>query len=224
MQLVLRNRWTGLFVSLVLLGSTAAGALTLADVTTGGQSFASGNGALTFDDFDVTASSGLDPDLTKYTIEVIDDGFELRGPINAADGEQDDLFVAYSVTAAAGITGASLFFNGQILPPTPGVAASIAEDFFDGATLAGSLFVARTGGGLDQPSAALQLAGPVASLRVEKDILVDSLVLDGGEGGPGAIASISLVRQQFAVVPEPTAVLLVGIGLAGLAAAGWGRR
>jgi hypothetical protein len=211
-------------VSLLSLGS-AASALTLDELANGGQSFVSGNGALTFGEFDVTASSGLDPDLTKYTIEVIDDGFELRGPINAADGEQDDLFVAYSVTGSSAITGASLFFNGQTLPAVPGVAASVAEDFLDGANVLGSLFVARTGGGLDQPSATLQLASPTASLRVEKDILVDSR-FDQIPDSTAAIASISLVRQQFevAVIPEPTTVLMLGAGLAGLAVAGRARR
>jgi len=223
MKLALGTGWFGVLLSLLCLGG-AASALTLDDLANGGQSFVSGNGALTFGSFDVTASSGLDPDLTKYTIEVIDDGFELRGPINAADGEQDDLFMAYSVTGSNAISGASLFFNGQTLPAVAGIAASVAEDLFDGGNLVGSMFVARTGGGLDQPSASLTLATAAGSLRVEKDILVDSRLDANSVDSTAAIASISLVRQQFTLIPEPTTTLLVVAGLAGLAVAGRARR
>jgi hypothetical protein len=230
MRLTLGKGCVAALASLVWLGGSAAGALTLDDLANGGQSFVSGNGALTFSGFDVTASSGLDPDLRKYAVKVIDDGFELRGPINAADGEQDDLFIAYSVATSSEIGSASVFFNGQAMPAKAGVAASVTDDYFQGETHLGSIFVARTGGGIDQPSGALTLGSPVNSLRVEKDILVDSRAADAGEAPApaGSIASISLVRQQFAVggatVPEPTATLLLGCGLAGLAVVGRSRR
>ena len=206
--------------TLVLGGTAQAASFTLADLV-GGTGFDSDNGLLSFSNFSAILSSGLDQDLTKYTVTTLDDGFELVGPIGAADGEQDDLVLKYDVAAtnAGGlIVSASLFFNGQILPAISGLSASIAEDFFVDDDLVGSMFVARTGGGLNQPSADILFAPGHSALSVEKDILVDAIVANGSSDG--TIAAISIVRQRYEVVPGPATALLLGSGLGGLAILG----
>jgi hypothetical protein len=134
------------------------------------------------------------------------------------------MFLRYNVAAVAPITGASLFFNGQTLPAIPGVAASVAEDYFSAPNqlpTLGSLFVARTGGGLDQNFDSLIFEQPLSALYVEKDILVDALAFNPDQQPiMGTIAAISVIRQDFTVVPEPGTMLMLGAGLAGLALSG----
>ena len=74
------------------------------------------------------------------------------------------------------------------------------------------LFVFATGGGGGVSTASIDI-DPVASLRIAKDILVDS-------AAPSGQASITLIEQRFAVdTPEPAAAVFLGLGLAGLALA-----
>lgn len=204
--------------------SFSAHALTLTDLVTNAGAFASTNGLLGFFNFQVTINGPLSTNLDDYTVTPTTSGFELTGAFGTADGELGDMFLRYNVAAVAPIVSASLFFNGQALPAIPGLAASVAEDYFSAPNqlpTLGSLFVARTGGGLDQNFDALEFAQPLSALYVEKDILVDALAL-GPDQLPilGTVAAISVIRQDFGVVPEPGTMLLVGAGLAGLAAVG----
>jgi hypothetical protein len=222
----LRRGFVGLLagIAVLALGASAQAASFSLQALVGGASFTSGNGLFSFSAFTANLTTGLDPDLTKYTVNVLDDGFELLGPIGAADGEQDDMFLTYEVEATQGkIVSATLYFNGQVAPPINGVAASISEDWFDGAGLTNpvqSAFVARTGGGLDQPTATVGFGAGYTKLRAEKDILADARVLAADQTvTPGTVAAISVVRQTYAI-PEPGTALLLAAGLAGLAVSG----
>jgi len=226
----LRRGFVGLLAGIAVLalsGSAHAVTFTL-QALVGGASFTSGNGLFTFSAFSANLTTGLDPDLTKYTVNVLDDGFELLGPIGAADGEQDDLLLSYDVEATQGkIVAATLYFNGQVLPPINGVAASISEDWFDASNGAPNLlnpvasgFVARTGGGLNSPTDDVSFGAGYTKLRAEKDVLVDARVLNGSDQiVPGTVAAISVIRQTYAI-PEPGTALLLAAGLAGLAVSG----
>jgi hypothetical protein len=193
-----------ILVGLLFVGAglNQASALSLDALDEGGSLE---SGALTFSDFDVVVTGAVSADLSLYDVSAIDDGFAITGPISAADGEQGDLFVEFTVSVSSGaISGVGLSFNGAAAGA--GSDASVVETFEGISDL--ELFVFATGGGgLDLIDEADLSA---TSLRVAKDILVDST-----EGG--GIAVISRVEQTFEVVPEPAAAVLLGMGLVGVA-------
>jgi hypothetical protein len=195
----------GFLVAVVLASgglATAANAIGL-DVLEGGGSLSSG--ALTFSDFEVVVS-GLQSDLSLYDVSSIAGGIAVTGPIAVSDGAQGDLFLAFTVSADPGlISGVGLSFEGEV--SEAGSASSVVETFFEIGDA--QLFVFATGGGGLQMSDTLEIS-PVASLRVFKDILVDS-------AAPSGQASISRIEQRFVVTPEPAAVVSLGLGLALLA-------
>lgn len=220
----LRNlRDLALGLVLTLGASVSAHAFTLTDLVTNNGSFVTSNGLL-FDNFTAIINGPLSHNLDHYTVTPTATGFDLTGAFGVADGELGDMFLTYTVLATDNaIADATLFFNGQTLPiGVTQIGASVAEDYFNGqGQLQGSNFVARTGGGLDQPLDTVVFAQPQVGLYVEKDILVDSLSLNGNQQPIlGTIAAISLVRQSYGVVPEPGTMLLVTAGLAGLTIAG----
>jgi hypothetical protein len=53
---------------------------------------------------------------------------------------------------------------------------------------------------------------PVTKLWVQKDVIVT------GNSNPAGFASITIIDQQFSQIPEPSTVLLVGLGLLGVVA------
>ena len=211
----------------VLLLASEVRALTLADLIAGDNLMTS-NG-LTFDSFDAVISGDLATAITPADLEIVvlSDGFRIAGPISAADGEIGDILLSYSVTQTffpnlLPIIGASLLSNGvaegigaqagidELLLMTPhGVVIAVLSAFDTGAISGDAIF-------FDEAS-----FDPIHALHVEKDILVDSVLLDGGVGGS---ARISLIDQRFQVVPEPTSISLMSLGLAGLAFGGRRRR
>lgn len=100
-----RLRWAALStLGLAIAWAAPASAVTftlqeLTDGTT--PSFQSGDGSLTFSDFDVVGSIGVTHDLTQYLVTPTAMGFRFEGPI-ASDGDFPylaALFLAYTVTA-----------------------------------------------------------------------------------------------------------------------------
>lgn len=185
--------------------------------------FTTSNG-VTFSNFSVSITGSLGGSLTASQLDIAFEesgttaGFSLTGPISAADGELGDVFLSFTVTAAAGISGASLS-SLAVASGGSGALASIDELIRTGSgTFLGLLSNSDTGGagvGIfdDQIGFANQ-----ATIRVMKDILVDSSLLGGG---PGGSARISFVNQTFTLAPEPTTLLLV---MSGLGAVAWQRR
>jgi hypothetical protein len=139
------------------------------DTLAGGGSLTSGNGVLTFDDFEVVTTGSVDSDLSLYDVQALVDGIAITGPISAAEGSAGDLFIQFSVDSSAPITNASLRFVGAA--SGAGSSVSVTETFeeVDNALL----FVWATSSGFDL-SDSTSFGDGVTSLRVSKDILVDS--------------------------------------------------
>jgi hypothetical protein len=199
------------FVGLVLaLAGAPSRALTLADLDAG-TSFSSLDGTLTFsfDPDSVVLAGALSSDLSLYVVNVFDTGFRVAGPTVVADGGVGMLMLDFTVAAAPGfvLDGASMFIAG--FASGLGALAVVSDMFDNGAGLGAGL----SGGGTSDLSDAASFA-PVASLAVTKVIQVVTL-------GSAQLAAITAVEQVFsAIVPEPGALPLLALGLAGLVWAG----
>ena len=87
------------------------------------------------------------------------------------------------------------------------VSEVVFNDAFNG-TQVGSLLAA-----LPSPLSVSNDVSPVVKLWVMKDVWVS-----GASGGAGSFATITVLDQQFSQIPEPSTVLLVGLGLLGVVA------
>jgi hypothetical protein len=178
------------------------------DVLDSGGSLTSGNGQLTFDAFDATASGSVRSDLSLYDVEALVDGIAITGPISAADGAAGNLFIQFSVRSSAPLNSAQLKSNAAAAGS--GSSASVTESFDE--VDSGQLFVFATGSGGLKRSDSMTFANQT-SLRVSKDAMVDS-----GDGAGGSISVISRIEQHFGgEAAEPTSILLLGSALAGIA-------
>ncbi len=220
-----RSLWTVLaaLLGFALAGQARALTFTFQEVIDmGGFTTTSG---LTFGDFDATIAGDLALAVTNedLLLTILADGFELIGPLSTADGEIGDLLLSFGVMAvslANGINGASLLTIGV----ADGNGAQVAVDELilgqPGAQVLGTLSTFDTGAvsGDGVFADAIQFA-PRLSIRVLKDIVLDSFLIGSG---PGGSARISFVEQRFSVVPEPSTLALLAIGLTGIGV--FGRR
>jgi hypothetical protein len=197
-----------LAAAVVLALAPAARALTLLDLNAG-DSFASSDGTLTFE-FDpgsIAVGGALPGDLTQYLVTPIVGGFQVSGPMAAANGGLGGLSLSYEVTPLASylIDGASLLVTGIAF----GAAAfgTVGETLSNGAGL--GAFV--TGFGVNQLTDSESFAA-VSGADVVTGLSVLAL-------GVGSLVSIQTLQQTFAtvVVPEAQTILLLGLGLFGLA-------
>lgn len=208
-----------LTVGLLTLTAGVGRAVTLTTYTLqdliDGQGFPTVNG-LAFSEFNAIFTGNQPESLASVLqVGVLDDGFRIIGPMSAADGALGDIFISYSVAVDAEsgqlISGASLLSN--VAANGLGAQAAI-DELFNGDDLLSNV---KTGGSSDGIYLGSVLFDtPAERLNVTKDILLDSGTLEEGFGGS---ARISLIQQQFTVVPEPATLGMVFIGLTGLALA-----
>jgi hypothetical protein len=193
---------------LALALAPAAQALTLQDLDAG-ATFASSDGLLSFafDPGSIALSGGLPGDLTQYLVTPIVGGFQVSGPMAAANGGLGGLSLSYAVTAAASylVDGASLLVTGVAFGA--GAFGAVGETLSNGAGL--GAFV--TGFGVNQLTDSEAFAGVPGA-----DVVTGLSVL---AFGVGSLVSVQTLQQTFStvVVPEADTVLLLGVGLLGLA-------
>ena len=182
-----------------------ARALTLADLA-GGASFSAG--LLSFDDFEVTVAGALSAQLDDYAVQVLGDGFRLAGPLSVLGGDSGTLLVSYRVTAPADLIDGAALFAGAVAIGA-GSQAWVGESLLSGPDVLGSLFVFDIAGVGSTPADAVDFA-PVSHVEVAKSVHL----------GSGSFAALTVVDQRFLVAPEPLTLLLLVVGLLGLAASG----
>jgi hypothetical protein len=188
-----------LVAGLIAFGWTSpatAVSLTLADLQAG-ASFDSVDLSLNFSEFSITAGGSIVAPLSDFQVLVLDDGFEVVGPMSASDGEVGSLEIDYRVTAVAGLLEGLLSFDGAA--SGAGSEAVATEDF---GTL-GAAGVYSREGDLQLFDSAL-LGGTVVDLRVSKQL--DLVSVSQGS------AVVGVVAQRFEVVPEPASLCLLLLG------------
>ena len=220
-MLTLRGTCLSLALALLLAMASPVRALTLQDLVSG-DTLTTSNG-LFFHDFSLEITGHLSTSLSASDLSILTlpDGFRMVGPISAADGEVGNVLISYRVDSnlpIAPIIAASIVSN----VAASGVGAQAAVDEFilsiPGGVPIALLSAFDTGGTSGTPMFSDEaIFSPMPALKVEKSILVDSSLLGGGFGGS---ARLSVVDQRFEVVPEPTPLVLMSLGLLGLAGAG----
>jgi hypothetical protein len=186
----------------------SARALTLADLD-GGAGFAAG--PLTFTDFAVVPSGDISLDLSDYPVQVLADGFRISGPLSVLLGDAGTLLISYTVSALDPIVyGASLVAPGTTIGN--GAQAWVGESILDTASLPLASLFAFTVSGVGSDPSDTAAFGAVAQVQVVKTVHV----------GSGLFAALPFVDQHFLFVPEPLTLVLLTLGLGGLAL--WGRR
>ena len=140
-------------------------------------------------------------------------GLEFQEPLSALNTKTKDINFQYTAMVDPStnnlISGIYLNITGSHSGAGTGVVNEVAySDTFGGTQ------VAQVGawlGGTQENSNFLATA--LSKVWVSKDVEVS-----GASGGPTSSASISKIDQRFIQIPEPSTLLLVGLGLLGVVA------
>jgi hypothetical protein len=190
-----------------LLLSGGAHALTLADVVSG-DSFVSGNGTLTFDNFEIKKLKRLSGNLSLYTIVILDNGFTLTSDEFTANTKGlRKLDFSYRVTSSgAAITEAGLAITGSRDTGKIKVEKDIDAANSDEGTFLFA-FIRNGNSSLEDSDT----FSPISwSFDVDEQIRIKK------------ISQLSSVTNTF--VAEPSTLSLLAAGLGGLAWIGRRRR
>lgn len=189
-----------------------------------------------FDSFSVTSSSSkgaFSPTAEDIEITPVriggDEGFKVNALWNALAGKWVDTTITYRASLvdaciAQGhtIVGNALFMTAVGGKNTTGGIASISEDLYaDHPSQGGDSFAEEFTYYVDSDDNYVSESAhfaPVTHLWVVKDIGVS-----GGDGKKGVMA-LSEFYQTFHQAPEPSTLVLVAVGLTGLAAFVWRKR
>jgi len=142
---------------------------------------------------------------------VIGFGLQFTQPLLAIGSDIKDIVFEYT----AAVTDPTNLISDIHLAITGsagnGGLGTVAEQAFVGgfgATSVGNISASIPG----STTAAADIVPPVSELWVEKDVTV------AGGGAANGFAGISIIQQTYSQVPEPSTLLLVGLGLLGVVA------
>jgi hypothetical protein len=134
-------------------------------------------------------------------------GFELSGPFSAVPGSFNDLTVKYTMASSGpAITAVNLFANANV---TGSGFAEIVESVFANNNGAPGAFIGQIFASPGHLTDTLAVA-PTSSLYIVKDIMYNVPTT--------GTATFSIIGQTSTqgVIPEPTSIVMLGVGLLGV--------
>jgi len=143
---------------------------------------------------------------------VVGFGLQFTQPLEAIGSDIKDIVFEYTASvvqpSANLISDIHLAMTGSA---GNGGLGTIDEQVFTGGFGANSVGNISTST-LGPSTASTNIVPPVSELWVEKDVTVN------GGGAANGFAEISIIQQTYSQVPEPSTLLLVGLGLLGMVA------
>jgi hypothetical protein len=175
-----------------------------------------GDFAFTYNDF-----GAPDVDLVSSNINVkalandVGFGLEFQEPLIAVNTKTKDVTFQYTAEVAPEYSNLISDIHLLITGSAGGIGSGtvnevVFNDGFNGTQ------VGQVGAYVANPTSVKESSNniaPVVKLWVQKDVAVS-----GHSGGPGSFATITILDQTFSQIPEPSTVLLVGLGLLGVVA------
>lgn len=175
-----------------------------------------GDFAFTYNDF-----GAPDTDLVSSNINVkaltnnVGFGLEFQEPLIALNTKTKDVTFQYTAMVDTNYSNLISDIHLAITGSAGGIGTGTVNEvvFNDGF---GGTQVGQVGAYVASPTSVLESSNnvaPVVKLWVQKNVEVS-----GHSGGPGSFATITVLDQTFSQIPEPSTVLLVGLGLLGAVA------